>query len=185
MTSCARDDYHIRIEGIHRELGIPETYRRQCGLAIQPEAGSLVNIEMDVFGRQPQLEAGTCRAWQRMKAAALVAGIELLVVSAYRSVEYQKAIFIRKLAAGQVLEDILKVNAAPGFSEHHSGRALDIGCQGFAHLSDDFENSPAYRWLSANAQSFGFSLSFPRNNRFGVLYEPWHWMYSPAAEKNK
>ena len=171
-------DYCARIAEMHRELGIPEDYAAGCRLAIQPECASLVETEPDVFGRQPLLDAGAFAAWRRMKDAAGAEGVELQIVSAYRSAEYQQRIFHAKLARGQRIDDILKVNAAPGYSEHHSGLALDIGCPGYEHLSEEFEHSSAFRWLRDNAAAFGFSLSFPRDNPHGVLYEPWHWKFS-------
>jgi hypothetical protein len=85
------------------------------------------------------------------------------------------------LERGIGIESILQVNAAPGFSEHHSGRALDIGCPGYAHLEEEFEQSPAFAWLQRRGGEFGFRMSFPRNNSIGVLYEPWHWYYEGVA----
>jgi D-alanyl-D-alanine carboxypeptidase len=101
----------------------------------------------------------------------------LQVVSAYRSTEYQLGILRRKLERGQTIEEILRVSAAPGYSEHHSGRALDITTPGFAALEEEFEQSPAFAWLGANAARFGFRLSYPRGNRHGIAFEPWHWCW--------
>lgn len=67
----------------------------------------------------------------------------------------------------------------PGFSEHHTGYAVDIG-DGNAphtHLEETFADTAAYRWLTAYAARFGFELSFPPNNPQGVMYEPWHWRF--------
>ena len=47
----------------------------------------------------------------------------LLIVSGFRSIEYQASLIRKKLNAGQSVSEILQVNAAPGFSEHHTGRA--------------------------------------------------------------
>jgi D-alanyl-D-alanine carboxypeptidase len=71
------------------------------------------------------------------------------------------------------------VSAPPGYSEHHTGYAIDIG-DGSApssNLSPDFEKTAAYRWLEQNGAQFGFELSFPPNNPQGVSYEPWHWRF--------
>lgn len=179
MLAQAYRDYCRRIKEIHKELGIAEGYSHSCGLEIQPESDNLVDIEADVFGRQPQLDAGACQAWRKMRHSAQQEGIELRIISAYRSVAYQQNIFAKKITKGQCLEDILQVNAAPGYSEHHTGMALDIGCEGYEHLSEEFDKSSAFVWLSANADQFGFRLSFPKDNKHGVLYEPWHWKYSP------
>lgn len=170
-----------KLARIHEELCIPVSYPVQCSMPLQQECPGLVQAEPDVFGREAWLEAQTCAAWQAMRAAAELAGVTLQLVSAYRSYEYQKQLFLRKLARGDQIGEILKVNAAPGFSEHHSGRAVDLGSPGFPHLEEDFEASPAFAWLQQHATRFGFRLSFPRNNPYGVLYEPWHWYYTGSA----
>lgn len=171
------ESYRVRIAAIHRELGIPADYASRCGMPLQLECTDLVESEPDVFGRQPLMEACTFDAWREMKADALRDEVELQLVSAWRSVDYQKSLLVAKLQRGQVISDILKVNAAPGYSEHHTGTALDLGCPGVEHLCEDFEDSAAFRWLSEHAARFGFRLSFPRGNPFGVQYEPWHWRH--------
>lgn len=67
----------------------------------------------------------------------------------------------------------------PGYSEHHTGYAIDIGdgARPDTHLSEAFEDTPAFRWLEKNAARFSFELSFPRHNPQGVSYEPWHWRF--------
>lgn len=167
------------ILAIHQELNIPDTYSDTCGLDFQPDCQVLVETETDVFGRQPLLDPEAFSAWQAMKEKAGEGGVQLQIVSAYRSANYQKELLETKLALGQAIEDILRVNAAPGFSEHHSGCAIDITTPGFEPLETIFENSPAFEWLSKNAKTFGFSMSFPKNNSAGMTYEPWHWKYSP------
>ncbi|HPF74253.1 MAG TPA: D-alanyl-D-alanine carboxypeptidase family protein, partial [Xanthomonadaceae bacterium] len=67
---------------------------------------------------------------------------------------------------------------APGFSEHHSGNALDIGTPDEPPAEESFENTAAFDWLCENAPNFGFQLSYPRNNPHGIVYEPWHWCWS-------
>ena len=101
----------------------------------------------------------------------------LQVVSAYRSVAYQEGILRGKLERGQAMEDILRVSAAPGYSEHHSGRALDLTTPGFTALEEEFERSDAFAWLTENAGAFAFRLSFPRDNPHDIAYEPWHWAW--------
>lgn len=116
-------------------------------------------------------------AWQRMHAAARHDRIDLQVVSAFRGIEYQLGILQRKLAAGQSITQILQVSAAPGYSEHHTGRALDLTTPGYAPLEEVFETSPAFAWLQTHAGEFGFRLSYPRGNGYGIVYEPWHWCW--------
>lgn len=165
------------LKTLHDALGIPADYANTCGMPAHEECRNLVSVGDDAFGRPALLEAGTAVAWQSMKAAAEEEGLTLLLVSAYRSVDYQRQLIQRKLDRGLGIDVILKVNAAPGYSEHHSGRAIDIGSPDYPHLEEMFETSAAFAWLVKRAPEFGFRLSFPRNNPYGVLYEPWHWYY--------
>ncbi|MEI6358111.1 MAG: M15 family metallopeptidase, partial [Verrucomicrobiota bacterium] len=104
-------------------------------------------------------------------------GVTLLLISGFRSVEHQHQILAKKLAAGQTLEETLRVNAAPGYSEHHTGRAVDIGTPGCPPLEEAFEGTAAFAWLSRNAGAAGFRMTYPRGNPQGVIYEPWHWLF--------
>ena len=160
---------------LHKELGIPDSYCRDTGLSIFGEPDELVEVGPNLIGRMQKLTPETARQWQTMAAAADKVGIHLLIVSGFRSVEYQAALIRSKIEAGQVIEDILTVNAAPGHSEHHSGRAIDIATPGSRPLTEEFESTNAYRWLESRAVEFGFSMTYPRDNPWGITYEPWHW----------
>lgn len=165
---------------LHTELGIPEDYGLDTGLPSFEEAGDLVDAGTNLIGRKVELEPRTFKAWQDMARAALADGVTLLLVSGYRSWDYQARLIRKKLNAGQEIMDILKVNAAPGFSEHHTGRAIDIASPGSRPLTEEFENSEGFAWLTANAARFGFSMSYPRDNPWGIIYEPWHWAFQPG-----
>jgi D-alanyl-D-alanine carboxypeptidase len=103
--------------------------------------------------------------------------VVLEAISGYRSHDYQLGIFRRKLARGQSVDEILRVNAAPGFSEHHDGRALDVSTPGEPAAEESFEATPAFAWLRKRAGEFGFVMSYPRDNPHGIVYEPWHWRH--------
>jgi D-alanyl-D-alanine carboxypeptidase len=122
-----------------------------------------------------RLAPDTAAAWRNMKHTAALSGVQLLLVSGFRSVRHQADLIRRKLAAGQAIDAILKVNAAPGFSEHHTGRAIDVATPGTRPLTAEFDGSQAFAWLATNAATFGFHMPYPRGNRFGFEYEPWHW----------
>ena len=171
--------FERKIAEFQEQLGIPEDYSVQYGLRPCEECTHSVSIGQDIFGRDQQMAPQAARAWFDMKAAAASCGIELEAVSAFRSVKYQAGIIRRKLKAGQNIEKILKVSAAPGYSEHHTGRALDISTPGFEPLEEPFEDSPAFEWLQQSAEKFGFKMSFPRDNPHGISYEPWHWCWVP------
>ena len=102
-------------------------------------------------------------------------------MSGFRSVSRQTEIFRSKLAVGEPAVRILSYVAAPGFSEHHTGRALDIGSPEHNELDEAFGDTGAFRWLEQNAARFGFTLSYPRGNPHGIAYEPWHWCWSAAT----
>ncbi len=167
-----------RVTHLNESLGIPEDYARSRRLPVQMEATRLVSIGHDIYGREQKMLAGAAVALRSMMKAAADDGIELQVVSAFRSVEYQCGIIRRKLDNGQDIDRILEVSAAPGFSEHHSGRAVDVTTPGYAVLEEEFESSEAFAWLTGRAGDFSFRMSFPRGNVHGVAYEPWHWAWT-------
>ncbi|MDG2091203.1 MAG: D-alanyl-D-alanine carboxypeptidase family protein [Gammaproteobacteria bacterium] len=165
------------IEEIHKELGIPSTYGEKRKLKIQNECLNLRSAGVDIFDREISMEETTLSSWTKMQSAASKDGIELKLVSAYRSVEYQKNLLLNKLNKGLKINDILKVNAAPGYSEHHSGKALDLTCPESECLEESFELTLAFAWLERYAEDYAFKMSFPRSNDYGLLYEPWHWCH--------
>jgi zinc D-Ala-D-Ala carboxypeptidase len=169
--------YARLVAKVAEELGIPGNYGQVHRLQLQSEAGNLHSIGLDVFGREQRMAPRAAAAWQHMRHAALEKGVELQAVSAWRSVDYQRGLVQRKLAKGLAIDAILQVSAAPGYSQHHTGRAIDVTSPGCTALSEEFARSPAFTWLQRHAPGFGFELSFPRRNRHKLAYEPWHWCY--------
>ncbi len=171
-------DYPTRIRSLHRRLGIPADYAARRHLPLHREARRLVSVGPAADDGKPvRLNPAAARAWRRMQAAAARDCIELLPLSGFRSVARQARIIRRKKAAGESLSEILQLVAAPGHSEHHTGRALDLGTSGHVSLDSDFGRTAAFRWLRKYAAQFGFRLSYPRKNRHGIGYEPWHWCW--------
>jgi D-alanyl-D-alanine carboxypeptidase len=160
---------------LHTELGIPEDYGKDGTRPEYAEAGELVEVGPNLVGRMQRLTPETAAKWRAMQAAAAADGVTLLLVSGYRSIDYQARLIRKKINGGQSLGEILAVNAAPGYSEHHTGRAIDIAAPGSRPLTEEFEGSAAFVWLTERAAEFGFSMSYPRDNPAGFVYEPWHW----------
>lgn len=100
-----------------------------------------------------ELEASTARAFREMAAAARKRGIHLGIRSGFRSHEKQKQLY-REYRRGWG-----NLAARPGYSNHQSGRAVDI-------YIDDYA---VYEWLKQNASRFGFKRTVKR--------EAWHWEY--------
>jgi D-alanyl-D-alanine carboxypeptidase len=162
-------------------LGLDENdYAQSTGLELVAEPSTLAYAGRDRYRRPLWLRADAAHAWASLRAAARREDVVLEAISGYRSHDYQLGIFRRKLARGQSVEQILRVNAAPGFSEHHGGRVLDISTPGEPAAEESFEATPAFAWLRQRAGDFGFELSYPRDNPHGIDYEPWHWRYTPA-----
>jgi zinc D-Ala-D-Ala carboxypeptidase len=167
-----------RLRALHRVLGIPANYTIRRHLPFQTEARRLVSAgPASDDGKPVRLTPRAAAAWRRMRAAAAVDDITLLPLSGFRSVARQVKIIRTKLAAGETIDSILQRVAAPGCSEHHTGRALDLGSPDHVSLDADFGRTAAFRWLKRHAARFGFHLSYPKNNRFGIVYEPWHWCW--------
>ena len=160
---------------IHRQLGIPDDYAPGRRLPYFADARELVDVGPNLVGRMQRLTPRAASSWQRMQSAARAEGVTLLIVSGFRSFEYQAELIRNKLGAGQLIDDILKVSAAPGYSQHHSGEAIDIATPGSRPLTEEFEHSEAFSWLRLNAGGYGFSLTYPRGNAYGFVFEPWHW----------
>jgi D-alanyl-D-alanine carboxypeptidase len=171
--------YEERILQALRELGLPESLAktRRQSVQLECESVNLVSIGLDLLGREQRLERRAAEQWSAMQAATEGERVVLGVISGFRSFDYQCAIIARKLAAGQSTEQILAVSALPGFSEHHSGRAVDVGTPGCPHLTEEFERTPAFSWLTRHAAEHGFQLSYPRGNSLGIAFEPWHWLF--------
>jgi D-alanyl-D-alanine carboxypeptidase len=168
------EDYLRRIESIHLALRIPANYGALRQLTPYFEASDLISVEG--HERQHLLTPQAALQWHAMKSAAANEGIELLLISGFRSVDRQCEIIERKLRKGMDLNTILTVNAAPGFSQHHTGLALDIGSPDHPNLMNGFENTATFHWLTSYAGNFGFVMPYTRDNSHGFIYEPWHWM---------
>ena len=162
-------------------IGITDQIVADRNLPLFEEAEILQLVEVSSSSQEFHLTPEAADAWKAMKSAANRSGIDIHIVSAYRSVVRQVELIRRKLNAGRSLDEILEVLAPPGCSEHHTGRAVDIGSGDAQPLEPDFELTPAFLWLNAHAHQFGFYLSYPQGNKFGYVYEPWHWCFSETA----
>lgn len=129
------------------------------------------NIKM----RQP-----AAQEFRAMVQAARASGIILVPISGFRSIQEQQHVYFDiKAQRGQTVTKRAEVSAPPGYSEHHTGYAVDIGdgATPATNLSPNFDKTKAFQWLSANAARFHFEMSFPKDNPQGVSYEPWHWRF--------
>jgi zinc D-Ala-D-Ala carboxypeptidase len=128
----------------------------------------------DAPGGNGDAKLGTEAAakWKEMVAAAKEKGINLGVFSGFRSVGTQTTIVQGKIDKGFTAEKILSASAPPGYSQHQTGRGVDINA-----IDTSFGTTPAYTWLTANALKYGYSNTYPKGNKAGADWEPWHWFY--------
>ena len=148
------------------------------------------------------LQEAAMSAWRELQAAARAEGVELELISAYRSVDRQRQIFLRELglmsrqstgreydtrdiAAGQAdpwIEEVLRYSSIPGFSKHHSGYTVDISDPSRGRAFTDFQSTEGFAWISAhnylNAKRFGFIPSYPDAAlRQGPEPESWEYVW--------
>ena len=136
------------------------------------------NIEVHIDTRDSLLN---------MREEAKKDGINLVFLSGFRSINLQDEIFYSlKSFRNQVAAERARVSAPPGYSEHSTGFAIDIGdaTQRETDFETEFENTDAFRWLIKNAAKFHFKLSFNKDNKY-IDYEPWHWRYEGSIEALK
>jgi D-alanyl-D-alanine carboxypeptidase len=124
-------------------------------------------------------------------------GCNIYIVSGFRSKEYQYNPFVKNKKqanensemSNKALFDSMTVkekqdrarwSAIPGYSEHHTGYAIDI-----VNVNSSFANTKEYQRLKNNAKDFGFEVSFPKNNQQGVGFEPRHRRYIGSANAKK
>ena len=147
-----------------------------------PEAssGDLVSVASGM-----KLRPAAASSLLAMQNAAAADGVDLVLLSAFRDGRLQRELFFDVMSErNQSAVERARVSAPPGFSEHSTGFAIDLGDRRApaTHLSSSFEKTRAFQWLEANAARYHFRLSFPRDNRQGVNYEPWHWRYEGSTE---
>ena len=138
--------------------------------------------------------------FEKMKTAALKDGINIEVVSAYRSFQKQKNIFENKykryinkgLTPIQSVEKIIEYSTIPGTSRHHWGTDIDIIDANYPKPKSVLEEENFYgngpychlkNWMDRHSESYGFYEVYTKNpNRKGVKYEPWHFSYAPVSK---
>ena len=127
------------------------------------------------------------KSLEEMQNDAEKDGIYLVFLSGFRSIKLQKQIFYSlKSIRNQIASERARVSAPPGYSEHSTGFAIDIGdaYERESDFEESFENTRAFKWLKNNAAKYHFRLSFDKDQT-NVDYEPWHWRYEGSIEALK
>lgn len=155
--------------------------------------GAIQKIDEPRLDGDDLLQPLAAISWQELKASAARDNIPLSILSAYRSPEYQRDLFMKRLlargvsveqiAAGQgdqAVESTLELTALPGYSRHHTGYTIDLWCE---DRTGTFLSSSCYKWISADnykkAKEAGWIPSYPE----GVIGqgpepEPWEYVWA-------
>lgn len=138
--------------------------------------------------------------WLDLKAEATSEGINMSIVSAYRSVEEQRDLFVSRLTAAGVkiseveagiadaeIDKLLVTTSIPGYSKHHTGYVFDLLCAGW--IFENFKDSNCNDWLEKNnyekAKKYGFIPSYPVDADLqGPDPEAWEYVYVGAELLN-
>lgn len=163
------DDWHLIL--VNKQNPVPDDF--------EP---NLANINSSM-----KADARIIADIKRMMDAASADGVNLMIVSAYRSYDRQTTLFNNKLnklmKQGMSYLEAYKVGSmsvtVPGTSEHHLGLALDILTGSYTSMDDGFGETEAGKWLAKNAPDYGFILRYPQGKEeiTGIIYEPWHFRY--------
>lgn len=134
-------------------------------------------------------------AAKEMLNAASAEGLNIIVCSAYRSVDYQKQVFNTsmgdRLQSGmsylEAYQDTAKSVAVPGTSEHALGLALDLISNQYSGLNEKQQETKEAKWLAENCHKYGFILRYPpeKTDITGIIYEPWHYRYVGVEDATK
>ena len=115
-------------------------------------------------------------AYQEMKSDIEKENLNIRIISAYRSYDYQESLYDKYLQK-EDKKIVDTYSARPGYSEHHTGLAIDIDNEKLSF--EKFYLTKEFLWMQNNAHKYGFILRYPKNkeNITGYSYEPWHYRY--------
>lgn len=125
-----------------------------------------------------QASAKITASLQQLITDAKMQGITLRVISGYRSYTYQNNLYNSYVAKdGQTVAD--SYSARPGYSEHQTGLAVDVGGTHGCDIEQCFGDTPEGKWLAENAHIYGFVIRYndAKQHITGYQREPWHIRY--------
>ncbi|MBT2686775.1 M15 family metallopeptidase [Bacillus sp. ISL-47] len=166
---------------VNKQFRLPDGYE-PLQLVIPEVAFSFGKLDLE----KSYMRQDAAKALENLFAGALNEGVELFVVSGYRSYDRQSQVFEAEVnRTGK--EQAVQAVAIPGSSEHQTGLSMDISSRSAnLELSEKFGETNEGKWLAENAHRYGFILRYPKGKETitGYQYEPWHFRYvgSEAAK---
>ena len=138
---------------------------------------NLVHVTASYGGNGQYIKEEAFEEYKKMYTDMKVLGLNLLIRSSYRSYNYQTGLYNNYVAKdGKANADTY--SARPGYSEHQTGLAIDVGTPSTKNLGD-FLYTDEYKWMIENAHNYGFILRYKEETEkiTGYMYEPWHFRY--------
>lgn len=152
-----------------------------------PEGFTFPSAKVYSAGQNWTLDARCADDMKAMIAAAKKDGVDLIICSAYRTVERQTNNFNNKVkeyvnkgySEEEAKEITATIIAVPGTSEHHTGLAADIVTPSYQRLNEGFAETEAFRWLYEHCAEYGFIMRYAKDKQdiTKIIYEPWHYRY--------
>ena len=161
-TDTSKDTLMI----VNKHYKIENNYKPDNLVTVLSEHGYPNKIRADVY-----------EEFKKMYNAAKNDNVSIFIASPYRSYSDQNSLYTYYVNTdGKQNADTY--SARPGFSEHHTGLAMDLIPEYGLDL-DTFENSDGFKWMQENAYKYGFILRYPKDKEYitGYIYEPWHYRY--------
>jgi D-alanyl-D-alanine carboxypeptidase len=154
---------------ITRTNPIPETY-------VPADLGSIDGLVKAPRGA-PRLRRAILDPFRRLVEGMRAAGLEPIVVGAYRTLPELREQFGALVATnGQAGAE--KLAPKPGLDPHQLGTVIDfVSASQSSTTSDRFNESPEGKWLLANAPKYGFVQAAPAGKDSVLGYKPAPWQY--------
>jgi len=179
LTLLANKSVLRKSKNLDNSINASETTQNKSLLGHLPYPEASKN-ELILFSPGIYVHKEIYENFKEMQLMAAQRGISLQLLSGYRSIDLQRDIFYEnKSIRNQTAVERSMVSAPPGYSEHSTGYAIDVGDGNYpdTHFEVEFEQTPAFKLMKKFAPKYHFVLSFPPNNKQGVAYEPWHWRF--------
>ena len=179
LTLLANKSFLLQTKSLDDSINSIETNQNKSLLGHLPYPEASKN-ELILFSPGIYVHKEIYENFKEMQYMAAQKGVSLQLLSGYRSIDLQRDIFYEnKSIRNQTAVERSWDSAPPGYSEHSTGYAIDVGDGNYpkTHFEVEFEQTPAFRWMKRVASKYHFVLSFPPKNKQGVTYEPWHWRY--------
>ncbi|MCM1984810.1 M15 family metallopeptidase [Lyngbya confervoides] len=134
--------------------------------------------------RDEYLRPEAAQAWFQMQRAARAAGIQLAIADSYRTEAEQARLFARQVQRRGNRVAAAQWSAPPGYSEHHTGYALDLAGSDISGLLHPVQDRAVWQWVQQHGPAYGWEISFQAGNPFGITPEPWHIRYLSARSRS-